>query len=261
MKYVYAYKSSDGSRHEGQMTAASRDEVFAALRAKGIKAIKVVAADGSKANGEIRGIRKRVLAASVVLAALAAGVLVYFLARGTEPDARDAAHEARPLPRQEVVGSRERIEAAKASFENAAEDFLARFAEPGRPFSAPQSDWPAEAEFRSALDLPVTYLESDATERIDVRRIVRWMKDELRLYLRGGGSVDGYVKDLILRQNMEIDQRKDLSRRLNERIEQDERSAYEFWLKANAQLRTRGIYPLQLPDQLLHFSLSADLND
>ena len=54
MKYTYAYKTSDGARHEAAMEAESRDAVFAALRAKGIKAIKVVAADGSKANGEVR---------------------------------------------------------------------------------------------------------------------------------------------------------------------------------------------------------------
>ena len=52
MKYTYAYKTSDGVRHEAAMEASSREEVFEALRAQGIKAIKVVAADGSKANGE-----------------------------------------------------------------------------------------------------------------------------------------------------------------------------------------------------------------
>ena len=79
MKFTYAYKTSDGVRHEAAMDAESREAVFAALRQQGIKAIKVVAADGSKANGEIRGVRKRVLAASVVGAALLAGVVVYLL--------------------------------------------------------------------------------------------------------------------------------------------------------------------------------------
>ena len=52
MKYIYAYKTSDGKRHEAAMDAESREAVFEALRAKGIKAIKVAASDGSKANGE-----------------------------------------------------------------------------------------------------------------------------------------------------------------------------------------------------------------
>ena len=54
------------------MVAESREAVFAALREKGIKAIKVIAEDGSKANGETRFItRKR-----FVFAALAAGLAV-----------------------------------------------------------------------------------------------------------------------------------------------------------------------------------------
>lgn len=79
--YVYAYKTSDGVRHEERMRAESREKVFETLRAQGIKAIKVVAADGSKANGEIRGVGKRVAAAFVVGAALLAGSIVYFALR------------------------------------------------------------------------------------------------------------------------------------------------------------------------------------
>ena len=45
MKYTYAYKTFDVVRHEDSMNADSRDEVFAELRKRGIKAIKVVAAD------------------------------------------------------------------------------------------------------------------------------------------------------------------------------------------------------------------------
>ena len=52
MKYTYAYKTSDGVRHEDSLDAGSRDEVFAVLRGRGIRPIKVVAADGSKENGE-----------------------------------------------------------------------------------------------------------------------------------------------------------------------------------------------------------------
>ena len=52
MRFGYAYKTSDGVRHEAAMEASSREMVFEALRAQGIRPIKVVAADGSKANGE-----------------------------------------------------------------------------------------------------------------------------------------------------------------------------------------------------------------
>ena len=81
MKFTYAYKTGDGVRHEDSMDASSREEVFETLRAKGIKAIKVVAADGSKANGEVRGVRKRQAAAAAAAAALAAGLAVYLALR------------------------------------------------------------------------------------------------------------------------------------------------------------------------------------
>ena len=42
MKYTYAYKTSDGARHEAAMEAESREAVFAALRARGIKTIFAV---------------------------------------------------------------------------------------------------------------------------------------------------------------------------------------------------------------------------
>ena len=79
MKYRYAYKTSDGIRHEDSIDADSREGVFTALRAQGIKAIKVVAADGSKANGEIRGLRKRTATLIAVVAATLAGLTVWWV--------------------------------------------------------------------------------------------------------------------------------------------------------------------------------------
>ena len=75
MKYTYAYKTSDGARHEESMEADSREAAFKALREKGIKAIKVVAADGSKANGEVRGYRLR----TVILVGVIAAVIGFVL--------------------------------------------------------------------------------------------------------------------------------------------------------------------------------------
>ena len=90
MKYTYAYKTSDGTRHEESMIASSREEVFAELRKRGIKAIKVIAADGSKANGEVRGVRKRIVAMFVCIAAIITGVTVYFAPVKSTPTQRIA---------------------------------------------------------------------------------------------------------------------------------------------------------------------------
>lgn len=75
MKYTYAYKEPNGTRHEESMEAESREAVFKALREKGIKAIKVVAADGSKANGEVRGYRLRTVVVVGVIAVVIGFVL------------------------------------------------------------------------------------------------------------------------------------------------------------------------------------------
>ena len=41
MKFGYSYKTSDGLRHEAEITAKTREDVFSTLRAKGIRPIKV----------------------------------------------------------------------------------------------------------------------------------------------------------------------------------------------------------------------------
>ena len=80
MKYTYAYKTPDGKRHEASIEAASRDAAFANLREQGIRPIKVVAADGSKANGAHVGVRRRVVVVSVLVAVIAAvGATATFL--------------------------------------------------------------------------------------------------------------------------------------------------------------------------------------
>ena len=106
MKYTYAYKTSDGVRHEAAMDAESREAVFAALRTQGIKAIKVVAADGSKANGEVRGVRKRIVAAIAVAVAVVVGIAAFFLG---ESNNRTFEHSNNSLsaPRHQIYGDPE----------------------------------------------------------------------------------------------------------------------------------------------------------
>ena len=245
------------------MEAESREAVFSSLREKGIKAIKVVAADGSKANGEIvvKGVRKRIVAIAVLATAVIAGAAVYFFALRTP---RSALTSAEPLPRQEIKGDRARIESAAQGFESKAELFLARFAEPGRPFSAPECDWPSRADFEAVLKKPVAIAADEFTEQIDMKRMVEGLKRELSDYLRDGGYLSGYIKDLIKRQTMEIDERKKRVEQLGRMLEAakgsvggvkpdaQNKAAYEYWVKANAQLKAMGIYPIELPYQLLY---------
>lgn len=269
MKYEYAYKTSDGARHVEEMDAPSREAVFAALRARGIKAIKVVAKEGGKANGEVRviGVRKRVVTALVAAAALAAIALTVFVQRETAPEGGGAGpaavlRVARPLPRQMIPGDRERLMAAPTNlFAHALERALSKFAEPGRvlhgdPFAA-EADLTAtltnETALLAVLDAPLYVSESAFTEHVDLARITAGLKREMGDYVRGGGSARDYVRELLRRQQLEYDTRDKAARRLQELLAgkgADTAAAYDFWLKANARLQAMGIYPLPLPNAL-----------
>ena len=98
--FRYIYKTSQGVRQTAEMSAATRDEVFAALREKGIRPIKVVAADGSKANGEAPRVSRRVwIALGLCLGLLAAAP--WMLARsGKGPSRAPAAAAPGREPRE-----------------------------------------------------------------------------------------------------------------------------------------------------------------
>ena len=269
MKYTYAYKTSDGTRHEASMNAASREEVFAELRKQGVKAIKVVAADGSKANGEVRGVRKRVVAMFVCIAALITGLAVYFapVKPTTVPTSTTKSttinitktKNATSLPRQMIHGDRTRIKEAAESLTNAAERVLAAFAEPGRTFTL-QSKLPTEAEFADVLRNSIKVADDEFTESVDLKRIVTRIKSDMRRYLAAGGTSEEFVGELIKRQKQEIAYREKAESRLKELLSGDSAKAYDFFLKANAQLQSMGIYPLPLPDSLRSHQLSLDFD-
>ena len=151
MKYTYAYKTSDGKRHEAAMEAASREAVFESLRAKGIKAIKVVAADGSKANGAEDDKRatadagggepksgRAALVAVVVFAALAGGAWWWLGGRGatdkqtadrvdTRPPMGVTAHEGTrhdgsPAASYRTAVDRQRLEGSSTSYREIVEE-------------------------------------------------------------------------------------------------------------------------------------------
>ena len=271
MKYTYAYKTSDGTRHEASMNAASREEVFAELRKQGIKAIKVVAADGSKANGEVRGVRKRVVAMFVCIAALITGVAVYFIPTNGgktrspfpvphSPATTTKTRIAAPLPRQMIHGDRGRIRGAVESLTNAAERVLAAFVEPGRTFIL-ESKLPTEAEFDAALRNSIKIADDEFTESVDLKRIVTRIKSDMRRYLAAGGTSEEFIGELVKRQRQEIAYREKAESRLKELLSGDSAKAYDFFLKANAQLQSMGIYPLPLPDSLRSHQLSLDFDE
>ena len=251
MKYTYAYKTSDGIRHEATMVAKSRDEVFAELRKRGIKAIKVVAADGSKANGEIHGVRKRVVVALVAFVALGVGVVAYFTGTRSGGDLGDSATTAFATgqDRRQVIGDAAIIEKGIRNgwsevFKLEGDRFLASFAIPG--VKAGQRNT-SEKEFAAALENKCEIKPNDSIEVKQIKAMVEGMKDEARRYIAAGGSIVSYGKRLTERQDAEI--------AIYERIKTDLEKAHSsmsedeymiYWEKRNDELRNLGIKTIGL---------------
>ena len=187
---------------------------------------------------------------------------------------------ADPLPRQTIPGNRQRIEEGRNTiFTNAAERLLARFAEPGRAVAAPTGEKPTEAEFAACLREPVRVASTDFTEVSDLKRIVAGLKREMRAYLAGGGTVEQYLAELAKRQKLEISYRENAEQKLVAMLEVARQGAgktasvqqqgaevalrktYDYWLKANASLKSMGIYELPLPDALQAYQAGLGLDE
>ena len=248
MKYTYAYKDSDGKRHEAAIEASGRDAAFAALREQGIRPIKVVAADGSKANGAPVGVRRRVVAVSILVAVVAAvGATASFL-RIARPASEIESFQA-DQTRRYPIGDAAIIEKGILTgwsdvFEHEGDRFLASFAVPG--VKAGQRNTTVE-EIESALGRKIEPTPDDGIEARQIKAMVAGMKQEARAYIAAGGSVVNYGRRLTERQAAEI--------AAYERTKADLERAKEtmsgnalinYWESQNEKLRNLGIRPLTL---------------
>ena len=258
MKYTYAYKTSDGVRHEDSMNAASREEVFAELRKRGIKAIKVVAADGSKANGEMRGVRKRAVAALVVLAAISAGVVAFF--SGTRTAAVVAANSAAVSPRHQIYGDPAIVETfERGDFSNVlsreGDRLLAVFAQPGRlmctkgtnprklsPNAAAQFADYAQNELAADKDILIS--TGETREIRELKQIVNGIRDEMRTYLaNGNGTPRSFWRRLNERTLSEIQ----IYERTKRELEKEQST--QAWEEKNEALRRLGLRTIPFPNE------------
>ena len=241
MKYSFAYKTSDGVRHEDSLEAGSRDEVFEVLRGRGIRPIKVVAADGSKANGEVRGVKKRVVAALVALAAIGAVVVTSLYNRAIAPSLPE--FEAGQTRRQ-IIGDTAIIDKGIATgwsevFADEGDRFFASFAIPG--VKAGQRNTTVE-EIMAALERDIGAADSDGMEARQIKAMVSGMKAEARAYIRAGGTIVEYGKRLTERQDAEIAIYERARAEVdNARKTMDQGDFLALWEERNDQLRNLGI--------------------
>lgn len=258
MKFIYAYKTSDGVRHEDSMNASSREEVFTVLRAKGIKAIKVYAADGSKANGEVRGLRKRAVAGLVALAAVVAGVVAYF--GGERTGAATAANSEASAPRHQIYGDPAVVSAFEhgdfaAVLPRDGDQMLAIFAQPGKLMCARGANprriddnshaaFEAYAKSDLAVENDIAINSADSREITELKQIVNGMREEMREYLANG---NGTPRSFWRRLNERTAQEIQIYERTRRELEKE--TSEEVWEQKNDALRRLGLRTIPNPNE------------
>lgn len=247
MKYTYAYKSSDGVRHEASIDADSREAVFETLRSQGIRAIKVVASDGSKANGATNGVRKHIalIAVSVFSVVVGVSVLVVALAVFDSPVADPVVEATFDSPtRRQLIGDAVAIEKGirtgwKDVFSSEGDRFLASFAIPG---AHPAVRSTTEDEVIAALSNDGVPSVVSSIEARQIVAIVAGMKEEIRDYLSDGGTIIGYGRRLVERQDAEIMMYHRAKNELDHaRSTMDPEAYAKCWEERNEGLRKLGI--------------------
>ena len=240
------------------MNAASREEVFEELRKQGIKAIKVVAADGSKANGEVRGVRKRVVVALVALAAVCVGVIAYI--GGEHTGANVAANPALSSPRHQIYGDPAVMEGfEKGDFGEAlprlGDRMLAVFAQPGRYMCAKGAnprhlasaqDAAFAAYAKSELDAgrDVAVSPDEPREVRELKQIVNGMRGEMREYLANG---NGTPRSFWRRLNERTAEEMRIYERTRRELEKE--TSHDVWEEKNAALRRLGLRTIPNPNE------------
>ena len=263
MKYTYAYKTSDGARHEAAMEAESREAVFAALRARGIKAIKVVAADGSKANGEVRGAKVAKTAMAIVGFTAVASVLVLsfalyaFFAAKTADNGQAAAASS---PRHQIYGDPATMEGLErgdfaAHLPRFGDQMLAVFAQPGKLMcakgtnprlldAAMEAAFTAYAKNELSTEHNIAIDAAEERELRELKQIVNGIREEMREYLANG---NGTPRSFWRRLNERTAQEIQIYERTRRELEKE--TSEEVWEQKNDALRRLGLRTIPNPNE------------
>lgn len=201
-QWNYSYKTPDGVRHEDHLRAVSRDSVYAELRRRGIRPIRVELAPG---------ILNRFLALgkrgwSIILLAILAGGLAVALGytRAAERPSEDILR-----PRHQVVGLPQDWMVARVRYWGAATAYLALFAQPGRLEFETLDETAAFSE--PALRAEDVRVRDGAPEWVrDMDAILTGMREEALALFKTGKQAGEIVLWLKERQRMEAAYRRQI---------------------------------------------------
>lgn len=240
--WSYSYKTSDGLRHEGEMNAATKDAVYAELRQRGIRAIKVTERIQPVV---VQGVKKRYACLGAVILIVLAGAIAFMVGRKTggaedvprrtlgailernamqkgDEEARrhhgGGAHAieseavsittgmriATPRPRRQIAGVNDKV-SFDSIFNHPSERFLARYAQPGFVVEGTNTELGSEIadDFYDALDAAILISPDDAREVVELKRIVAGIKTDIAERVLSGANLNEVLGYLETRQKME----------------------------------------------------------
>ena len=201
------------------MGAPSKDAVYAALRERGIHAIKVTERIQPVIRKGFAGLRKRDFF-SLVIGVLVVGSLVAWLlvrAGGGRLPVREAPPTGgrggdelvlMPSPRHQIAG----IGGVdiKAVFSHPSEAYLARFVQPGQVSGENGGEALSPAlidDLLTCLKSPIKSAKGESPTVVDIKRTVAGVKQEVALLLGSGRGVNDILAWLEERQKMEASHR------------------------------------------------------
>ena len=127
-------------------------------------------------------------------------------------------------------------------FDNPVENMIARVSRPNAKFLIPPTLAVSEEELMKILDRPIEIYEDDTEEAVAVKERTAAMKEEIKKYIREGGTINQYFRD-VLAMNTERDGiRNDVyneKRRLL--LEKGEAAAQAYLDTVNPQLKEMGL--------------------
>lgn len=264
MKFGYSYKTSDGVRHESFYHADAKEDVFADLRKKGIRPIKVWEVVPS--HPALRRAFPVLAIASVLIAVI--GLAWYVLASrdgsGAPLLARLAglARDNRPQyeDRSQIYGDPGILQTCESKewsnvFEDEGERFLARFAQPGIPVRLAGGAWrKIVADALKANPAPVPVPATDGAEIAKMKRMVNGMKRELAQYVKDGGTVEGYIAEVLQRQSIEekivINFKTEFEKLERDANAKNRDEVISKWNVKNVLLRQMGLRTVLIPERI-----------
>ena len=203
-EWQYSYRSSENRLLDGQVRARSRDAAFAALKAQGVKPIRVELAPGLV--NWVRSLGCRWLAILVLVGLIVVLVAInHSIRKEVNAIAQSVHNRAAALPRQRIPGIPPDLAIRLPSiFSYEAERFLALCAEPGiiqNDCGVPQ---PGLGDLERSLSHDIVVSDGDDEWVATLKRVVVGMKDDAALLLKEGKSSEDIKLWLSERQKMEL---------------------------------------------------------